>query len=287
MPDVYGPFTGQTWTQGQWYRDAYAREQSGVYAAAAFTAATVGDLALTVSGLNITMAVGRAHVRGAGYERTGTAWTFAVPANTNATQARIDRLVLRRDLTAQTVVPTVIQGTPAATPTEPGLTQIEDGVWDLPLFSWTTPANSGAPLTNVVDERSPLYGAAPIPQVPVATAMTAAANWTLTSGGINPLTGGWAFLNIRFQRTTSALALPTSPPTGDIANTQVGTIVVPSLIPPAGAGLGAALVSGSTGRLAAGAIDTSGAVSIYAVAPGADIAINDQLTLQGYYRTTF
>src|SRR5690349_17721664 len=126
MPDVYGPFTAQTWTQGQWYRDAYARgESSGVYGGP-YTAATAGDLALTVSGLTITMGLGRAHVRGAGYERTGTAWSYAVPANTNPTLARIDRLVLRRDLTAGTVTPTFLQGTPAATPAAPALTQSDD-----------------------------------------------------------------------------------------------------------------------------------------------------------------
>jgi hypothetical protein len=152
MPDVYGPFDTATWSQAQWFRTSWARSRSGVYGSA-FTASTTGDLALTVSGLDISMALGRAYVRGAGYERTGSAWTYSVPANTNPTQARIDRLVLRRDLTAKTVVPVVLQGTPAASPVAPTVTQVEDGVWELPLFSFTVPANSAAPVTNVVDER--------------------------------------------------------------------------------------------------------------------------------------
>lgn len=157
MPDVYGPFDTATWGQGPWYRDAFARSQSGVFGTS-FATPTTGDLPLTVSGLGITLGLGRAHVRGAGYERTGTAWSYTVPANTNATQARIDRLVLRRDLTAKTVAPLVLQGTPAATPAAPAVTQVEDGAWDLPLYSFTVPANSGAPLTNVVDERVPAEG---------------------------------------------------------------------------------------------------------------------------------
>src|SRR5690242_9588896 len=138
MPDVYGPFDTVTWMQSPWYRDAWARSVSGVYGTS-FGSASAGDLGLTVSGLTITMALGRAHVRGAGYERTGTAFSYAVPANTNATLARIDRLVLRRDLAAKTVTPTFLQGTPAATPAAPALTQSDDpavssGQWDLPLF---------------------------------------------------------------------------------------------------------------------------------------------------------
>jgi hypothetical protein len=153
MPDVYGPFAGATWQQGGWFRDAWARSNGGVFGGE-FGTPGVGDLALTVAGLTVTMGLGRAHVRGAGYERTGTAWSYATPPNT-ATNPRIDRLVLRRDLAAGTVLPTVLQGTPAASPAVPALTQAEDGVWDLPLHYYTVPANSGAPITGVVDERAP------------------------------------------------------------------------------------------------------------------------------------
>jgi len=157
MPDVFGPFDTVTWMQAQWFRDAWARSPlSGVFGPV-FTDPAAGDLSLTVSGLTVTMGLGRAHVRGAAYERTGTAWTYAVPANTSA-QARLDRLVLRRDLAGKTVTPIVLQGVPAAAPALPALQQNEDGTWDLPLFHWTTPANSGAPLTAVVDDRAPIRG---------------------------------------------------------------------------------------------------------------------------------
>lgn len=151
MPDVFGPFDTATWMQGGWFRDAYARAQSGVFGSQ-FPSPAAGDLALTVAGLTVSMGLGRAHVRGAGYERTGTAWSYDVPPNT-AAQPRMDRLVLRRDLAAQTVRPLVLQGNPAANPAPPPLTQVEDGVWDLPLYEFIVPANSGAPLTGVIDER--------------------------------------------------------------------------------------------------------------------------------------
>lgn len=151
MPDVYGPFTSATWGQGPWFRDKGPLEPSGVAGAVASTAGT-GELGLTTAGLVGSLSLGRAHVRGAGYERTGTAWSYTHPANTHATQSRIDRYVLRRDLVAQTVVPAVLQGTPAATPLPVAPTQNEDGTWELPLHQVTVPPASGTVLT-VVDER--------------------------------------------------------------------------------------------------------------------------------------
>lgn len=152
MPDVFGPFDGLSWAQAGWYRDAVFRGLSGVYGAPQ-SAASGGDLGFSASGLTITMALGRAHVRGSSYERTSTAFSTAVTANATG-NPRKDRLVLRRNLTAKTVTPTVITGTPAASPALPALTQSEDGSWDLPLFSWTTPASSGTTLTAVTDERA-------------------------------------------------------------------------------------------------------------------------------------
>lgn len=153
MPDLSGPFDVATWMQDRWYRDAHARAASGVFGTR-FGDPALGDLPLTVAGLTISMGLGRAHVRGAGYERTGTAWSYDVPPNTDP-NPRIDRLVLRRDLATGTVAPLVLQGAPAASPVAPALSQVEDGAWDLPLFRFTVPANSGAPLTGIVDERRP------------------------------------------------------------------------------------------------------------------------------------
>jgi len=152
VPDVYGPFDGTSWSQSQWYRDAPLWSPSGVSGAPA-AGIDQGDLPLTVNGLSLTMGLGRAHVRGAAYERTSTSYTFTVPANTNASLARRDSLVIRRDLAAKTVTPVFMQGTPASTPVVPTVQKVENGQWDIPLFSWTTPANSGTTLTNITDDR--------------------------------------------------------------------------------------------------------------------------------------
>lgn len=153
MPDIYGPFDSSPWAQTDWYRYAPTWAPSGVVgSAAAATSASAGPFGLTVSGLNITLALGRAWVYGAGYERTSTPWTATVPTNTNS-NPRIDALVLRRDLAAKTVLPVILQGTPAASPVAPTRSSDELGQWDLPLFSWTTPGSSGSPITAVSDQR--------------------------------------------------------------------------------------------------------------------------------------
>ena len=153
MPDIYGPFDGVPWAQSQWYRDAYARAQSGVQGAPGATVAD-GDLPFTMSGLTVSIGVGRAHVRGASYERTSTPTSFVVTANTNATLSRRDRIVLRRDLAAKTVLPVRLQGTPASTPVAPALSQSENGSWDIPLFSFTVGPASSTVITSILDERS-------------------------------------------------------------------------------------------------------------------------------------
>lgn len=147
--DLSGPWhvedPADGWTQSQWYRDAYARAASGVYGLPAFSAGS-GDLALTTSGLGFAMGPGRAHVRGAGYERTDpyTATT------TSAADPKIDRLVLRRDLAARTVTPLLLEGTPATNPNPKPLAADDAGAVDLPLFRWTT---AGGQITDVRDER--------------------------------------------------------------------------------------------------------------------------------------
>jgi hypothetical protein len=148
--------------QAGWFRDRGYREQDGVPAAAGAVAATpaAGELGLTTNGLTGSLQLGRAHVRGAYYERTGSAWAYTHPTNTNA-NPRIDTYVIRRDLAAGTCVPAVLQGTPAATPAAVALTQVEDGVWEFPLHDVTVPSNSGTVLT-VADRRRFLGNGQPV-----------------------------------------------------------------------------------------------------------------------------
>jgi hypothetical protein len=150
MAETYGPFDTVAWSQAQWYRFAASWAPSGVLDTPQTSLAT-GGLAVTASGLTLSLAAGRAWVRGAGYENDATK-TISVTANATG-NARIDRLVLRRDLSAKTVTTVVVQGTPAASPVAPALTQVETGQWDVSLCQWRTPASSGTTLTNFVDER--------------------------------------------------------------------------------------------------------------------------------------
>jgi hypothetical protein len=153
MPDTHGPWDGGSFGQAQYLRDRGPLEPSGVLGQPQIpsSGAALGELSLTAAGSTLSLGIGRAHVRGAAYERTGSAWT-ATPAANGSGNPRIDRVVLRRDAVAKTVTPVIIQGTPAAVPVAPALTQVENGSWDLPLFRYTMGANQTNP-TNIVDER--------------------------------------------------------------------------------------------------------------------------------------
>jgi hypothetical protein len=79
----------------------------------------------------------------------------STPIPAPSTQNRIDRLVLRLDrsqtLPANWIVPTVITGAPGASPQEPPLQQTPTGLFDLPIFSWTS--TSAGALVNPVPEQ--------------------------------------------------------------------------------------------------------------------------------------
>jgi hypothetical protein len=175
VPDASGPFDTASFGQGPWFRDRGYLEPSGLPGPPPATTAA-GDLPLSVNGLTVSVGLGRAHVRGAYYERTGTAWTVTVAANTNPTNNRVDRVVLRRDLAAKTVTPVMLQGTPASTPTAPALTQVENGVWEQPLYQFTVPSNSGTTIANIVDERRWIDQGAGRLITPHAKAMATTAN---------------------------------------------------------------------------------------------------------------
>ena len=152
--ETYGPFDSQPWAdQTQWYRFGPAWSPSGVIDTPA-ASASAGSLGITFSALTPTLSAGRAWVRGTGYELSGGAKTMpAIAPNTNASLYRRDLIVLRRDLSAKTVTPVALQGTPSSTPTVPAMTQVETGQWDTPLHSFLVPPNSGTTITGIIDQR--------------------------------------------------------------------------------------------------------------------------------------
>lgn len=103
-----------------------------------------------VSGRTVQVATGRARVRGQFWSNDATI-SQAIAANTSG-NPRIDRVVLRNTFGVGILV-AVIQGTPAATPVAPALTQ-NTAVWEISLAQVAV-ANAVSVLVsaNVTDER--------------------------------------------------------------------------------------------------------------------------------------
>jgi hypothetical protein len=80
---------------------------------------------------NVVVSPGSALVRGLMYTSDADE-TLAIAANASG-NPRIDVIVLRADFTAQTVRRAVRQGTPAASPVAPALTQTDGVLWEIPL----------------------------------------------------------------------------------------------------------------------------------------------------------
>lgn len=152
MTDTAGPFDGAPWAEAQWARFAALWAPSAVYGPPG-TSTSTGELPLSISGLSVGLGAGRAWVRGFGFERSGGAVMQTVAANTHASFSRRDRIVMRRNLATHTVAPVLIQGTAASSPAAPALTQVDAGSWDLPMFSFLVPPNSGTAISGVLDER--------------------------------------------------------------------------------------------------------------------------------------
>lgn len=85
---------------------------------------------VAVASSNVELKIGAAIVRGTAYLNDATL-TLAIAANASG-NARIDTVVLRKDYTAQTIRAVVRQGTPAASPVPPTLTQTAS-TWEIPI----------------------------------------------------------------------------------------------------------------------------------------------------------
>lgn len=154
MPDLIGPYDSEPgwWTQAEWYKVAHAWAPSGVLGVRQ-TALTGGGFAVTSSGLTVTVAIGTAWIRGGGYS-PASATPLSVAANGHGSWSRRDRIVIRRDLDAQTTTLELLTGTAAASPLAPDLAADEDGIWEIPICSFLVPPSSGTTLSGFVDERA-------------------------------------------------------------------------------------------------------------------------------------
>lgn len=84
----------------------------------------------TVASTNVLLRIGAALVRGTVYENDSDL-TLAVGANASG-NPRIDTVVLRKDYVLQTVRAAVLQGSPAASPSPPSMTQTAT-TWEIPI----------------------------------------------------------------------------------------------------------------------------------------------------------
>jgi hypothetical protein len=112
------------------------------------------------SGLNFVIPdTFEARCKGFHYRSAGST-TKAGEENTNSLPRR-DRLVLRLDRTAKSLVPVVKKGTPSSgTPPLPGLTQTPTGIYEIPLYHATCPGNGSAQnYSNLTAEYSAVSGA--------------------------------------------------------------------------------------------------------------------------------
>ncbi|MGW8702271.1 hypothetical protein ACWGOK_36020 [Streptomyces eurythermus] len=160
MAEFSAPFDGSSIsTELQWSRMARRWGSDGVHAN------DPASTALKVSGsggTSVTVAPGMAFVNGFYYYLDVTK-TVPVPTNSGGA-ARVDLVVLRADQAANKVSAEYKAGGTVAPP----LTQVEDGVWEIPIAQCTVAAGSAVvTAANVVDKRY-LTGRGVIPSVPGA-----------------------------------------------------------------------------------------------------------------------
>jgi uncharacterized phiE125 gp8 family phage protein len=108
-------------------------------------------LAVSISGLGSIISAGAAFIEGVYYESL-TSQTLTHDAG--EASDRIDRVVLRLDIAAATITPTIIKGTAAATPVAPALVRAGN-TYDIPLAQVLIKASASV-IFSVTDERE--YG---------------------------------------------------------------------------------------------------------------------------------
>lgn len=123
---------------------------------------------INVSGTSIDIATGYATVQGSLYNNTATL-NKTNTANGGGS-ARPDRVVLRYDQTANSIVAVVREGTVGGA-APPALTQVVTGQWEIPLARWSRAA--GGSIGSLVDERQFLdrSGTLWLPDAAITTAV--------------------------------------------------------------------------------------------------------------------
>jgi hypothetical protein len=166
-----GPYTDDNWTDVWSGLFARTSVNVGVLRGAA------NELVVTSSGDNaISVNTGEALVNGTWYQSdAATAITPSAPS----ANPRIDRIVLRKSWSAQTVRVTRIAGAEAGSPSAPALVQTDGTTWDIPLAQYQIATGAGA-ISSLTDQREFVHD--PTGAVDVADGGTGASSFT--DGGI-------------------------------------------------------------------------------------------------------
>jgi hypothetical protein len=145
MTQTSFPFENIDTTETQ-YSQMFRNLQDGVNG-------TYGGTELEVSagtGLAVDVDPGAAMVRGHYY--ISDAVESLSLATADATNPRLDVVVLRLDPTANSIVVAVKTGTPAGSPVAPALVQTDAGIYEFALANVLVPATAGVPST-ITDRR--------------------------------------------------------------------------------------------------------------------------------------
>ncbi|QQE80940.1 hypothetical protein [Alicyclobacillus sp. SO9] len=155
MTDSYFPFTSGSGTQvdtSQWSMMARNWVPTGVIKGA------LNELAVTAAGtaMSVSVDTGRAFIMGGQYQNDASKAVQIAAAD--ATNPRIDLIALRIDWSANTIGIVYLEGTAAASPVAPSLTQndiLSGGTrWEIPLAQVAVAANATAiSSSDVTDER--------------------------------------------------------------------------------------------------------------------------------------
>ncbi len=214
MPKLAIPFADSPIIDDiQWRRMARLWRGDGViHPSVVSTAAYAPALIVTAdaSGYNVKIGAGEAYLDG-GYYADDTPQRTLVINPPDATNPRIDRVVLRWDGPNKLADPVVLQGTPAVTPAVPALTQNRGGRWEEALAQ--VRVNVG--VTNiaasaVTDERrysQPSW-------VPPRARLTNSATLSTANGTATPVTFDTIVFNDRFIRPAGFPGLLAIPVTG-------------------------------------------------------------------------
>jgi len=152
MAELSWPFENQDTTETE-YSELFKRLQNDGVA---------GDPTNTLlkatgdsTGMNVKVAAGFAIVRGHIYHNTAQ---LTLTVTTAAAQPRIDLVVLELDPTGNVILAKMVDGTAAATPVAPTLTQTNDGIYELEIGRVAVAANATTISAANVSDTRPFTG---------------------------------------------------------------------------------------------------------------------------------